>query len=37
MITIDVVTLFPEVFEPFVAASIPGRAAQAGLVRFRDR
>ena len=35
MITIDVVTLFPEVFEPFVAASIPGRAAQAGLVRFR--
>ena len=35
MITIDVVTLFPEVFEPFVAASIPGRAAGAGLVRFR--
>lgn len=35
MITIDVVTLFPEVFEPFVAASIPGRAAEAGLVRFR--
>jgi tRNA (guanine37-N1)-methyltransferase len=35
MITIDVVTLFPEVFEPFLAASIPGRAAAAGLVRFR--
>ena len=35
MITIDVVTLFPEVFAPFLAASIPGRAAAAGLVRFR--
>ena len=35
MITIDVVTLFPEVFGPFTAASIPGRAAAAGLVRFR--
>ena len=35
MITIDVVTLFPEAFEPFVAASIPGRAVAAGLVRFR--
>ena len=35
MITIDVVTLFPEVIAPFVAASIPGRAAAAGLVRFR--
>ena len=35
MITIDVVTLFPEVFEPFLAASIPGRAVAAGLVRFR--
>lgn len=32
MLTIDVVTLFPEVFEPFLAASIPGRAAEAGLV-----
>ncbi len=31
---IDVVTLFPEVIAPFVAASIPGRAAGAGLVRF---
>ena len=34
MLTIDVVTLFPEVVAPFVAASIPGRAAAAGLVRF---
>ena len=32
---IDVVTLFPEVITPYVAASIPGRAATAGLVRFR--
>ena len=35
MLTIDVVTLFPEVIEPFISASIPGRAAAAGLVRFR--
>jgi tRNA (guanine37-N1)-methyltransferase len=34
MLTIDVVTLFPEVLEPFLAASIPGRAAAAGLVRY---
>ena len=34
MLTIDVVTLFPEVIAPFVAASIPGRAAAARLVRF---
>src|SRR4029079_12922063 len=34
MLTIDVVTLFPEVIAPFLAASIPGRAASAGLVRF---
>lgn len=38
---IDVLTLFPEAIEPFFAASIVGRAAQAGLVRivctnFRD-
>ncbi len=31
-LTIDVVTLFPEVIAPYVAASIPGRAAAAGLV-----
>src|SRR6476469_5446807 len=35
MLTIDGVTLFPEVIEPYLAASIPGRAAAAGLVRFR--
>jgi tRNA (guanine37-N1)-methyltransferase len=34
MLTIDVVTLFPEVIAPFVGASISGRAAAAGLVRF---
>ena len=34
MLTIDVVTLFPEVVAPFTAASIPGRAAAAGLVTF---
>ncbi len=27
MLKINVVTLFPEVFEPFFGASIPGRAA----------
>ena len=35
MLTIDVVTLFPEVLAPYVATSIPGRAAAAGLVQFR--
>src|SRR5918996_397367 len=35
MLTIDVVTLFPEVVAPYVTASIPGRAAAAGLVQFR--
>jgi tRNA (guanine37-N1)-methyltransferase len=34
MLTIDVITLFPEVIAPYVTASIPGRAAAAGLVRF---
>ncbi|HEU4700707.1 MAG TPA: tRNA (guanosine(37)-N1)-methyltransferase TrmD [Gemmatimonadales bacterium] len=34
MLTIDVVTLFPEVVEAFVRASIPARAAAAGLVRY---
>jgi tRNA (guanine37-N1)-methyltransferase len=34
MLTIDVITLFPEVIVPFTAASIPGRAAAAGLVKF---
>jgi tRNA (guanine37-N1)-methyltransferase len=32
---VAVVTLFPELFAPFFAASIPGRAAEAGRVRFR--
>ena len=35
MLTIDVVTLFPEVLVPYLGASIPGRAAAAGLVKFR--
>jgi tRNA (guanine37-N1)-methyltransferase len=35
MLTIDVVTLFPEVIAPYLTASIPGRAAAAGLVRYR--
>jgi len=34
VLTIDVVTLFPEVIAPFTATSIPGRAAAAGLVKF---
>ncbi|HEX2250157.1 MAG TPA: hypothetical protein VHH32_07385, partial [Gemmatimonadales bacterium] len=34
-LTIDVVTLFPEVIAPYLSASIPGRAAGAGLVQFR--
>jgi tRNA (guanine37-N1)-methyltransferase len=32
---IDVLTLFPEVFEPFLATSIVGRAAKAGVVSVR--
>jgi tRNA (guanine37-N1)-methyltransferase len=35
MLAINVVTLFPEVFGPFLGASIPGRADSAGLVRYR--
>jgi len=35
VLTINVVTLFPEVFEVFLRTSIPGRAAQAGLVSYR--
>src|SRR3954465_1148336 len=35
MLTVDVVTLFPEVIAPYLSASIPGRAAAAGLVQFR--
>ncbi|HEX6617415.1 MAG TPA: tRNA (guanosine(37)-N1)-methyltransferase TrmD [Gemmatimonadales bacterium] len=33
-LTVNVVTLFPEVIAPFTQASIPGRAAAAGLVTF---
>lgn len=32
---IDVLTLFPEVFEPFLASSIVGRAIEAGIVSVR--
>jgi tRNA (guanine37-N1)-methyltransferase len=32
---INVVTLLPETLAPYLAASIPGRAVQAGLVEFR--
>ncbi|MDQ2663671.1 MAG: tRNA (guanosine(37)-N1)-methyltransferase TrmD [Candidatus Eremiobacteraeota bacterium] len=35
MFTIDVVTLFPEVFAPFVGLSIVGRAVEAGTVAVR--
>jgi tRNA (guanine37-N1)-methyltransferase len=34
-ITINIVTIFPEFFETPLATSIPGRAEQAGLVRYR--
>jgi tRNA (guanine37-N1)-methyltransferase len=34
-LTINVVTLFPEVIAPYLTASIPGRAAAARLVQFR--
>jgi len=35
MFTIDVLTLFPEVFAPFVGLSIVGRAVEAGIVEIR--
>jgi tRNA (guanine37-N1)-methyltransferase len=35
VLTIDVITLFPEVFAPFVGLSIVGRAVEAGLVDVR--
>ncbi len=35
MLTIDVVTLFPEVFAPFVGLSIVGRAVEAGTIAIR--
>jgi len=33
-VRIDVLTLFPEMFAPVIGASIPGRAAAAGLLEF---
>ncbi len=35
MLTINVVTLFPEALQPMLGASILGRAAREGLVRYR--
>lgn len=35
MLAIDLVTLFPEVFAPFIGLSIVGRAIEAGLVEVR--
>ena len=35
MLTINVVTLFPEALAPLLGASIPGRAASAGKVEYR--
>lgn len=35
MLTVDVVTLFPEVFAPFVGLSILGRAVEAELIQIR--
>jgi tRNA (guanine37-N1)-methyltransferase len=35
MFTIDVVTLFPELFAPFVGLSIVGRAVESGVVAVR--
>ncbi|MGH7582076.1 MAG: tRNA (guanosine(37)-N1)-methyltransferase TrmD [Gemmatimonadales bacterium] len=35
VLTVNVVSLFPETLAPYLAASIPGRAVVAGKVRFR--
>lgn len=35
MIRVNIVTIFPEFFAAPLAASIPGRAARAGLVKYR--
>ncbi|MDP9025360.1 MAG: tRNA (guanosine(37)-N1)-methyltransferase TrmD [Candidatus Eremiobacteraeota bacterium] len=35
MFTIDVITLFPEMFAPYVGLSILGRAVEAGIVSIR--
>ncbi|HEY3933171.1 MAG TPA: tRNA (guanosine(37)-N1)-methyltransferase TrmD [Gemmatimonadales bacterium] len=34
-LTINIVTLFPEALAPYLAASIPGRAAACGAVQYR--
>lgn len=34
MMRIDVLTIFPEMFEPVLSVSIPGRAREAGLVEW---
>src|SRR5215471_11019360 len=34
---VDVVTLFPELFTPFLETSLVGRAAGSGIVRVRTR
>ena len=31
---IDILTIFPELFEPILATSIPGRAREAGAVNY---
>jgi len=35
VLTINVVTLFPDAMSPFLATSIPGRAAKAALAKYR--
>src|ERR1043166_7019819 len=35
MLRIDILTLFPEMFLPFVGTSIPKRAAEKGLVQYK--
>jgi tRNA (guanine37-N1)-methyltransferase len=35
MLVVNLVTLFPEVLQPFLEASIPGRAAKAKLAEYR--
>ena len=35
MLQVNIVTLFPEVFTPFLATSIPGRAAEKGKAQYR--
>jgi len=35
MLSVTVITLFPETLQPYLSASIPGRAERAGLVSYR--